>query len=82
MIVYDYLLTAFKVFVGLITPERLIYGALLGVAFYLLWIGASLLLSFQRKFNRNCVKLYNFVKKNKLNANDANSVDFKASKVK
>ena len=79
--IYDYLLTAFKVIVGLITAERLIYGALLGVAFYLLWIGASLLLSFQRKFNRNCVKLYNFVKKNKLNANDANSVDFKASKI-
>ncbi len=77
--IYDYLLTAFKVIVGLITTERLIYGAAIAIGFYVIWACFSLALSFQRKFNRNCVKLYNYVKKNNLNANDANSVDYKAS---
>lgn len=79
--IYDYLLTAFKVIVGLITTERLIYATIIAVGFYLLWIAFSLALSFQKKFNRNCVKLYNFVKKSGLNANDVNSVDLKASKI-
>ena len=79
--IYDYLLTAFKLIVGIITTEILIYAALGALGFYLLWIGGSLMFSFQRKFNRNCVKLYNFVKKNNFNANEANSVDFKASKI-
>ena len=77
--IYDYLLTAFKVIVGLITTERLIYGAAIAIGLYVIWACFSLAFSFQRKFNRNCVKLYNYVKKNNLNANDANSVDYKAS---
>ena len=79
--IYDYLLTAFKVIVGLITTERLIYAVAIALGFYLVWIMFSLALSFQKKFNRNCVKLYNFVKKSGLNANDVNSVDLKASKI-
>ena len=79
--IYDYLLTAFKLMVGLITTEILIYGALGALGFYLIWICFSLAGSFQKKFNRNCVKLYNFVKKNNFNANEVNSVDFKASKI-
>ena len=79
--IYDYLLTAFKVIVGLITTERLIYAVAIALGFYLVWIMFSLAFSFQKKFNRNCVKLYNFVKKSRLNANDVNSVDLKASKI-
>lgn len=78
---YEYLLTAFKLIIGLITAERLIYASLIALAFYVVWICFSLTFSFQHKFNRNCVKLYNFVKKNGLNANDAKSVDLKASKI-
>lgn len=78
---YEYLLTAFKLIIGLITAERLIYASLIALAFYVVWICFSLTFSFQHKFNKNCVKLYNFVKKNGLNANDANSVDLKASKI-
>lgn len=79
--IYEYLLTAFKIVVGLITTERLIYGALITIGFYLLWSCFALSGCFQKKFNRNCVKLYNFIKKNKLNAKDVNSVDFKAGKI-
>ncbi len=79
--IYDYLLTAFKVIVGLITTERLIYGAAIALGAYLIWIAFSLALSFQKKFNKNCVKLYNFVKKSQLTAKDVNSVDVKASMI-
>ncbi len=78
---YDYLLTVFKLIIGLITAERLIFASLAALAFYVVWICFSLAFSFQRKFNRNCVKLYNFVKKNGLNANNSNSVDLRASKI-
>ena len=78
---YDYLLTVFKLLIGLITPERLIYSSLAALAIYVIWICFSLAFSFQRRFNRNCVKLYNFVKKNGINANDNNFVDIKASKI-
>lgn len=78
---YDYLLTVFKLLIGLITPQRLIYASLAGLAIYLIWICFSLAFSFQRRFNRNCVKLYNFVKKHGINANDNNFVDIKASKI-
>ena len=78
---YDYLLTVFKLLIGLITSQRLIYASLAALAVYVIWISFSLAFSFQRRFNRNCVKLYNFVKKNGINANDNNSVDIKASKI-
>ena len=78
---YDYLLTVFKLIIGLITPQRLIYASLAALAVYIVWICFSLAFSFQRRFNRNCVKLYNFVKKAGINANDNNFVDIKASKI-
>ena len=78
---YDYILTAFKLVVGLVTTERLIYGALIFFAFYLVWVCASLMFSFQRKFNVNCVKLYNFIKKTPLSAENAKIVDLKIAKI-
>lgn len=68
---YDYLITFFKVIVGLITTERLVYGALIALAIYLIWVCLALLNSFQRKFYRNSFKLYNYLKNNSnLSIND------------
>ena len=68
---YDYLITFFKVIVGLITTERLVYGALIALAIYLIWVCLALLNSFQRKFYKNSFKLYNYLKNNsKLSIND------------
>lgn len=78
---YDYLLTVFKLIIGLITDKRLILVSVAAIVFYIAWICGSLTFSFQRKFNRNCVKLYNYVKKKGINANDNNYVDLKASKI-
>ena len=79
--IYEYLLTAFKLIVGLITTERLIYGAAIALGVYLVWICFSLMFCYQKKFSKNCVKLYNFIKKNNINADNANSIDVKVSKI-
>ena len=78
---YDYLLTAYKVLVGLVTTKRLVFVALLAFAFYLVWISVSLYFSFQRKFSRGCVKLYNFIRKNELNPTNLKVVDMKIENI-
>lgn len=77
---YDYLLTAYKVIVGLVADnrQRLIIAALIAFGFYLVWICVSLYFSFQRKFSRRCVKLYNYIRKNQL---DSHSMDMLDSKI-
>lgn len=77
---YDYLLTAYKVIVGLVADnrQRLIIAALIAFGFYLVWICVSLYFSFQRKFSRRCVKLYSYIRKNQL---DSHSMDMLDSKI-
>ena len=78
---YEYILTAYKVIVGLITTKRLIYIALIAFAFYLLWICFALLFSFQRKFSTNCIKLYNYIRKNQIDRNNLQFIDYRAEKI-
>ncbi len=78
---YDYILTAYKVIVGLITTKRLIYIALIAFAFYLLWICFALLFSFQRKFSTNCIKLYNYIRKNQIDKHNLQFIDYRAEKI-
>jgi hypothetical protein len=78
---YEYLLTAFKVIVGLITTEKLVYTALVAIGIYLVWISIALATSFQKKFYKNSVKLYNFLRKSQNNPNSADFVDNYASSI-
>lgn len=57
---YNYLVTVYKVIVGLVTPERLIAVALGALGIYLVWMSISLVASFQRRFNSKCQELINF----------------------
>ena len=57
---YNYLVTIYKVIVGLVTPERLMGVALGAFGVYVIWMTISLLASFQRKFNSRCQELVNF----------------------
>lgn len=79
--VYEYLLTIFKVLVGLVTTQRLIYASLIAIGVYLIWIVLSLVTSFQSRFNTNCTKLYNFIKKNQINATNLKVIDMKIDKI-
>ncbi len=78
---YDYLITAYKVLVGLVTTKRLILLAVGALAFYLLWISFSLMTCFQKKFSKRCGKLYNFIRKNKMNPTNLQVVDMMAEKI-
>ena len=78
---YDYLLTFYKVLVGVVTTKRLIMVALCALGFYLIWVSCSLLSCFQRKFSKRCSKLYDFVRKNKMDSNNLRIVDMMAEKI-
>ncbi len=78
---YEYLLTAFKVVVGLITTTRLVYAALIAFGIYVLWVCFALIFSYQRKFYKNSTKLYNFLRKSANNSLLIDSVDKYASRI-
>ncbi len=80
---YDYLLTAYKVIVGLVADnrQRLIVAALIAFGFYLVWICVSLYFSFQHKFSRRCIKLYNQIKRNQIDTTNMNELDSKLENI-
>lgn len=78
---YDYLITAYKVVVGLVTPERLIAVALGAFGLYIIWICISLFSSFQRKFNSRCQSLISTVIKTKEIEKHPEQIDKKTSKI-
>ena len=78
---YDYLLTAYKVLAGLVTTKRLMLLALAAFGVYILWICVALLFSFQRKFSSNCTKLYNYIRSNTINPESLKVIDFRIEKI-
>ena len=78
---YDYILTAYKVLAGLVTTKRLMLLALGALGVYILWICVALLFSFQRKFSSNCTKLYNYIRGNNLNPENLKVIDFRIEKI-
>lgn len=54
---YEYIVTAFKVIVSIITGERLAISACIIYGCLLLWVLFSLVFSFQVKFARNCKQI-------------------------
>lgn len=78
---YSYLITVYKVIVGLVTPERLIAVALGALGFYIIWIFFSLVGSFQRKFNSRCQDLVNTVLKTKDIEKQPELLDKKTEKI-
>lgn len=78
---YNYLITAYKVIAGLVTPERLMAVALGAFGLFILWICIALFSSFQRKFNTRCQSLINFVIKTKDIDKTPERINEKADKV-
>ncbi len=78
---YDYILTAYKVLAGLITTKRLMLIALGALAIYIVWICIALFFSFQRKFSVNCTKLYNYIRGNNLTPDNLKVIDFRIEKI-
>lgn len=78
---YNYLITVYKVIVGLVTPERLMYVGLGAFGFYLIWMCISVIASFQRKFNSRCQELVSFTIKTKDIEKHPELIDLKADKI-
>ena len=61
---YEYLITLYKVLVGLLSAQRLIAIALCAFGVYVVWMVISLIFSFQRRFNSNCQGVINYLNAN------------------
>ena len=78
---YEYLITVYKIIVGLITPELLISVALGTFGFYLIWICVALACSFQRKFNSKCHSLVGDIRKNRITSANVREIDERIEKI-
>lgn len=78
---YDYILTVYKVVVGLVTTQRLILASLIAFGFYLVWVCAALLFSAQRKFHQRCNKLLSYIKRNPMDSTNLKVVDMKIERI-
>ena len=77
----NYLITVYKVIVGLVTPERLVGAALIVLGFYIIWMSFSLISSTQRKFNSRCQELINLIVKTPDIEQKLDFIDKKADRI-
>jgi len=64
----EYIVTVFKVIVGLVTSERLAICACIIYGVLLIWILLSLIFSFQSRFSKNCKMISRFIDENGLSS--------------
>lgn len=64
----EYIVTVFKVVVGLVTSERLAICACIIYGVLLTWIFLSLIFSFQSRFSKNCKMISRFIDENGLSS--------------
>lgn len=62
--IYEYIITAFKVIVGVITENRLTIAALIALGVLLIWQFLSLVFSFQGKFASNVKRINEYISRN------------------
>lgn len=60
--IYDYLIAFLNLIAGIMTTERLVAISFVAITIYIVWVVVALLVSFQRRFNVYCVKMYNLLK--------------------
>ncbi len=78
---YQYIVTAFKVMVGVITNERLAIVAAVALGLMLLWVIFSLIFSFQVRFARGARKINEYISKNGMTASSKSGLDALTSKM-
>ncbi len=69
----DYITTAFTVIVGLLTADKLVYLALIGLGLLIIWQMFSLLFSFHSSLARKCRKITKFLNTKGLSKNNYNA---------
>lgn len=69
----DYITTVFNLIVGLISADKIVYLALIGLGVVLVWQLIGLLTNFHRRFAWKCRKISKFLINNGLSANNYNN---------
>lgn len=79
--IHEYIITAFKVIVGVITDNRLTLGALIALGVLLVWMFLSLVFSFQGKFASNVKRINEYVSRNGMYNNAKPGLELLVSKM-
>ncbi len=79
--IYNYILIALRLFVGLLTDKIMILTAFVGLGIYLLWVFGAVAFSFGRKFYKRCDKLTKFVNENEKSEENLNIILEKSKKI-
>ena len=78
---HEYIITAFKVLVGLLNAERLVYIAIVGLGILLLWELFSLIFSFQHRFTRGVKEINEYISRNGIAGNSKEGLEKLISKM-
>jgi len=78
---HEYIITAFKVIVGVITNNRLVLAGLIALGILILWVFFSLIFSFQKKFCSNVKRINNYVSRNGISGDAKSGLDQLISKM-
>lgn len=71
--IYEYIVTLFKVIVGVITNERLAIAALISFGVLLLWVIFSLCFSFQMRFMTGARKINEYISRHGIDGENRKS---------
>ena len=78
---YEYILTAFKVLIGLLNNKRIIYIAIVALAILLLWELFSLLFSYQIRFAKGVRNINEYISRNGISGINKDGLDELISKM-
>ncbi|MBQ7467073.1 MAG: hypothetical protein IJS74_03260 [Clostridia bacterium] len=72
---HEYIITAFKVLVGLLNEERLVYIAIVALGLLLLWELFSLLFSFSHRYARGVKEINEYISRNGIAGNSKEGLE-------
>lgn len=75
MHLYNQFIDICKLLIGYVTTQRLIYGALISLAFFLVWTALANHASSIKRFYKRCAKLEKYLRKNNVGYENIDSLD-------
>ena len=79
--IHEYIITAFKVIVGVITENRLALAALVALGVLLVWMFLSLVFSFQGKLTSNVKRINEYISRNGVTGESESGFEMLVSKM-
>ena len=79
--IHEYIITAFKVIVGVVTENRLALAALVSLGILLVWMFLSLVFSFQGKLTSNVKRINEYISRNGVTGDAENGFELLVTKM-